>query len=165
MILNYDESADNLLKWYQQLVAESLGKKGHGVFPIISTMPKDNHSLMQLYLEGQKNNFYTFFYSQEKLDAKINSKLIPEDFKFIRKKKLSNILSSQIIATQNVFKKKKIPFRSFLIKTKSEEALGELFSFFIIETILIAKALKINPYDQPAVELIKKETKKILLRS
>jgi len=62
-------------------------------------------------------------------------------------------------------KKKNIPFRSFLIKTKSEEALGELFSFFIIETILIAKALKINPYDQPAVELIKKETKKILLRS
>ena len=165
VILNYDESADNLLKWYQQLVAESLGKKGHGVFPIISTMPKDNHSLMQLYLEGQKNNFYTFFYSQEKLDAKINSRLIPEDVKFLRNKKLSNILSSQIIATQNVFKKKNIPFRSFLIKTKSEEALGELFSFFIIETILIAKALRINPYDQPAVELIKKETKKILLRS
>ena len=165
VILNYDETADNFLKWYQQLVAESLGKKGNGVFPIISTMPKDNHSLMQLYLEGQKNNFYTFFYSQEKLDAKINSKIIPEDVKFLKKKKLSNILFSQIIATQNVFKKKNIPFRSFFIKNKSEEALGELFSFFVIETILLAKALKINPYNQPAVELIKKETKKILIRS
>ena len=165
VILNYDETADNFLKWYQQLVAESLGKKGNGVFPIISTMPKDNHSLMQLYLEGQKNNFYTFFYSQEKLDSKINSKIISEDIKFLKKKKLSNILFSQIFATQNVFKKKNIPFRSFFIKNKSEEALGELFSFFVIETILLAKALKINPYNQPAVELIKKETKKILIRS
>ena len=58
VILNYDETADNFLKWYQQLVAESLGKKGNGIFPIISNMPKDNHSLMQLYLDGQKNNFY-----------------------------------------------------------------------------------------------------------
>ena len=55
--------------------------------------------------------------------------------------------------------------RSFQILKRSEETLGGLFSFFIIETILIAKALKINPYDQPAVELIKKETKKILLNT
>ena len=56
-------------------------------------------------------------------------------------------------------------FRSFMLKKRSEETLGELFSFFVIETILIAKALKIDPYNQPAVELIKKETKKILIRS
>ena len=165
VILNYDESSDNFLKWYQQLVAESLGKNGKGVLPIISSMPKDNHSLMQLYLDGQKSNFYTFFYTQEKFSQKINSQNIPHDIKFLKKKSLGNILSSQIIATQNVFKKKNIPFRSFIIKNRSEETLGELFSFFIIETILIAKALKINPYDQPAVELIKKETKKILLKT
>ena len=52
-----------------------------------------------------------------------------------------------------------------MVKTKSEETLGELFSFFIVETILVARALNINPFDQPAVELIKKETKNILLRS
>ena len=165
VILNYDESSDNFLKWYQQLVAESLGKKGNGVLPIISSMPKDNHSLMQLYLDGQKSNFYTFFYTQEKFSQKINSSIIPEDIGFLKKKSLGNILSSQILATQKVFKKKNIPFRTFMIKNRSEETLGGLFSFFIIETILIAKALKINPYDQPAVELIKKETKKILLNT
>ena len=165
VILNYDESSDNFLKWYQQLVAESLGKKGNGVLPIISSMPKDNHSLMQLYLDGQKSNFYTFFYTQEKFSQKINSSIIPEDVGFLKKKSLGNILSSQILATQKVFKKKNIPFRTFMIKNRSEETLGGLFSFFIIETILIAKALKINPYDQPAVELIKKETKKILLNT
>jgi len=165
VVLNYDETADNFLKWYQQLVAESLGKKGQGVFPIISTMPKDNHSLMQLYLDGPKNNFFTFFSTLEKLSSKMNSKRISNEINFLKKKNLNDVLSSQISATQKVFKKKNLPFRSFMIKTRSEEALGELFSFFIIETILIAKALNINPFNQPAVELIKKETKNILLRT
>ena len=62
VILNYDSKSDYLFQWYQQLVAESLGKKGKGFLPIISTMPKDNHSAMQLYLDGLKNNFFTFFY-------------------------------------------------------------------------------------------------------
>ena len=66
-------------------------------------------------------------------------------------------------ATEIVFKKKNIPFRSFEIKKRDEKTLGELFCFFILETLLIGKALKINPFDQPAVELIKKETKKILV--
>ena len=79
-------------------------------------------------------------------------------------KSLNDVLISQILATKNVFKKKNIPFRSFLLKTRKEETLGELFTFFIIETNLIAKALKVNPFDQPAVELIKKETKRNLLK-
>ena len=162
VILNYDETANNFLQWYQQLVAESLGKKGKGIFPIISTMPKDNHSLMQLYLDGQKDNFYTFFNTTDKFSPKIKSKIIPVSQKFLKNKNLDSIKNSQILATQKVFKKKNIPFRSFSIKNRSEETLGELFSFFIFETILLAKALKINPYDQPSVELIKTETKKIL---
>ena len=65
VILNYDESSDNFLKWYQQLVAESLGKKKSGILPIVSNMPKDNHSVMQLYLDGIQNNFFTFFFVKE----------------------------------------------------------------------------------------------------
>ena len=162
VILNYDETADNFLKWYQQLVAESTGKKGNGIFPIISTMPKDNHSLMQLYLDGKDSNFYTFFQTKENFSPKINKATILPSQRFLSGKSLDDIVSSQILATKKVFLKKKIPFRSFYLKTRSEETLGELFAFFIIETILLAKALKINPYDQPAVELIKLETKKIL---
>ena len=165
VILNYDETTENFLKWYQQLVAESLGKKGNGIFPIISNMPKDNHSLMQLYLDGQKNNFYTFFYTKDQNYQKLNQDIIPGSLKFLKKKNLGNILHSKILATKKVFQKKKIPFRSFYLKFKNEEVLGELFTYFILETILLAKALKINPYDQPAVELIKIETKKILKSS
>ena len=71
-------------------------------------------------------------------------------------------MAAQKIATENVFKKKNIPFRSFEILNRSEKSLGELFCFFILEIILLGKSLKVNPYDQPSVELIKKETKIIL---
>ncbi len=163
VILNYDHKSENLFSWYQQLIAESLGKKSKGIIPLVSTMPKDNHSLMQLYLDGPKNSFYTFFSVLEKNSSKINSKYLLKSHYYLRNKKLSKIIKSQMKATQNVFKRKKIPFRSFEILERNEESLGEIFCFFILETILLGRSLKVNPFDQPSVELIKKETKKILL--
>ena len=126
-------------------------------------MPKDNHSVMQLYLDGFQNNFYTFFHVNEKNSNNINNNKILSSQKFLKNKNLSNIIFSQKKATENVFKKKKIPFRSFEIYKRNEKTLGELFCFFMLETILIGKCLKIDPFDQPAVELIKKETKKLLI--
>jgi len=160
IILNYDENSSDLFYWYQQLVAESLGKKGKGILPIISNLPKDNHSLMQLYLAGPKNNFFTFFFVNEKTNFKINNKTLLKSHSYLKNKTIDEIKKSQFNATQQVFKKEKLPFRSFLISKRNEETLGELFTFFILETILLGRALKINPFDQPAVELIKIETKK-----
>ena len=163
IIINYDEKSENLFKWYQQLLAESLGKKKKGILPIVSNMPKDNHSVMQLYLDGFQNNFFTFFYVNENKSQKIiNNKILPQQ-KNLKNKKISDIIFAQKTATERVFDKKKIPFRSFEIKKRDEKTLGELFCFFILETILLGKALNVNPFDQPAVELIKKETKKILI--
>ena len=82
---------------------------------------------------------------------------------YLRKKSINDIILSQKIATERVFKKKNIPFRSFEVFKRDEKTLGELFTFFILETILLGKSLNLNPYDQPAVELIKKETRKILI--
>jgi len=163
IIINYDAKSKNLFSWYQQLIAESLGKKSKGLLPIISSMPKDNHSVMQLYLDGFKNNFFTFFYVKEKNSLKIDNKKILPAQKFLKNKDIDKIIFAQKKATENVFKHKNIPFRSFEIDNRDEKTLGELFCFFILETILIGKILKLNPYDQPAVELIKKETKKILI--
>ena len=163
VIINYDQQSVNLFNWYQQLLAESLGKNKIGLLPIISLMPKDNHSVMQLYLDGFKNNFFTFFYVKENNSSKLLNSEILEEYKFLKNKNVSEIIYAQKKATENVFIRKKIPFRSFEIKKRNEKALGELFCFFILETILLGKALKINPFDQPAVELIKKETKKILI--
>ena len=61
IILNYDQNSSDLFCWYQQLVAESLGKKSKGILPLISKMPQDNHSLMQFYLDGKKIIFILFF--------------------------------------------------------------------------------------------------------
>ena len=163
VILNYDESSDSLLKWYQQLIAESLGKNKVGLLPIISNMPKDNHSVMQLYLDGFQNNFFTFFYVKEKNSDTIKNNTILPSHNYLKNKNIMNFIYAQKKATEKVFIKKKLPFRSFEIKERNEKTLGELFTFFILETILIGKCLKINPFDQPAVELIKKETNNRLI--
>ena len=163
IIINYDQKSNNLFNWYQQLIAESLGKNKNGLLPIISNMPKDNHSVMQLYLDGFKNNFFTFFYVKEKKSLKVNNKEILPMQNYLKNNDLDKIIFAQKKATENIFKKKNIPFRSFEINKRDEKTLGELFCFFMLETILIGRALKINPFDQPAVELIKKETKKILI--
>ena len=125
-------------------------------------MPKDNHSMLQLYLSGFKSNFYTFFIVEEKNSAKLNPNLLTNNLNFLKQKNIFQILDSQRIATQNIFRLKKIPFRSFYIKQRNEKTLGELFCFFTLEVILLSHLLKVNPLDQPEVELIKKETFKIL---
>ena len=163
IIINYDEKSENLFYWYQQLIAESLGKKKKGLLPIVSNMPKDNHSLMQLYLDGFKNNFFTFFYVNENKSDKINNKNILPQLEYLKNKYSKNIIYAQKNASENIFKKKGIPFRSFEIKKRDEKTLGELFCFFILETILLGKSLNLNPFDQPSVELIKKETKNFLI--
>ena len=120
IILNYDESSDSLFKWYQQLIAESLGKKGKGIMPIISTMPKDNHSVMQLYLDGPKNNFFTFFHVKEEKSGKINNSKILPSFSHLRNKNLEKIILSQKLATEKVFLNRNMPFRSFEIIKRNE---------------------------------------------
>ena len=161
IILNYDEQSQNLFKWYQQLIAESLGKKSKGILPIVSSMPKDNHSLMQLYLDGPKKSFYTFFNVLDNKVIKTNNNILASH-EYLRNQSIEKIKQSQMLATEKVFTLKKIPFRSFRILKRDEKSLGELFCFFMLETILLGRALNVNPFDQPSVELIKKETKKIL---
>ena len=161
IILNYDQKSNYLFQWYQQLVAESLGKKGKGILPIISNMPKDNHSVMQLYLDGFKNNFFTFFYCDQKQSDKLDKNKLLSSYKYLGSAKINEIMLKQKNATENVFRVRNIPFRSFTLKKRDEKTLGEIFCYFILETILLGRALKINPFDQPSVELIKKETKKL----
>ena len=162
VILNYDEKSENLFKWYQQLIAESLGKKSKGILPIISSMPKDNHSLMQLYLDGPKKIFYTFFNVLDNRIIQLNNRSIISSHKYLKNQSIEKIKQSQMLATEKVFRFKKLPFRSFRILKRDEKSLGELFCFFILETMLLGRALNVDPFDQPSVELIKTETQKIL---
>ena len=125
-------------------------------------MPKDNHSLLQLYLDGPKNNFFTFFSTKEKNPFKFNKSFLISELNQLKSKNIDEVLYAQKKATQNVFKNKRLPFRSFEIINRNEATLGELFAFFILETLMLSSLLKVNPIDQPSVELIKIETKRIL---
>ena len=145
VILNYDSELEDLCLWYQQLSAESLGKNGKGITPIISACPRDHHSLLQLYIDGPKDKFFTFFSSKSK-----------------EKSKLQSTIDAQCESVKKIFKNKKIPYRHFVFKKNDENELGSVFLFFILETLLLAQLMKVNPYDQPAVQQIKEETKRIL---
>ena len=107
IILNYDHKSNNFFEWYRQLVAESLGKKGKGILPIISNMPIDNHSVMQFYLDGIKNNFFTFFSCNEKISNKINKKKLLLSHKYLGSYNTNQIILNQKKATEIVFNKKK----------------------------------------------------------
>ena len=162
VLLNFDESSNSILEWYQQLLSESLGKKGKGFSPIISNLPKDNHSLMQLYLDGNKNNFYTIFDVIDYKTPKIKNKNLLPGYSFLKNKSIKSVMMAQKEAVKRVFKKQGLKFRNFEIFHKDEESLGIIFTYFMLETILLGKLMKLNPFDQPAVESIKIETKRIL---
>ena len=162
IFLNYVPELEKFLFWCQQLIAESLGKKSKGFLPVISNVPKDHHSLLQLYLDGPKDKLFCIFShdknSKEKIES--NDNLIKSHF--LNKKKLYEIKNAQIKALSRTLKEKNIPFRKFKIKKNTESVLGELFAYFMLETIIVGELANINPYDQPAVERVKILTKKML---
>lgn len=162
IFLNYSPELEKFLFWCQQLIAESLGKKNMGFLPMISNVPKDHHSLLQLYLDGPKDKIFNIFSLEKGLKEKINIKNLINNSNFLNKRKLSSVKDAQKKALIKIFTKKNNLFREFRVKSNSEQVLGKLFSYFIIETVIIGRISKINPFDQPAVEQVKVYTKKLL---
>ncbi len=146
IFLNYIPELEKFLFWCQQLIAESLGKKGKGFLPVVSNVPKDHHSLLQLYLDGPRDKLFYIFSLKNKN----------------KKNNLNLVKDAQIRSLKKILIEKNIPFREFTLNKISEETIGQLFSYFILETVIVGKLTKINPFDQPAVEQIKNLTKKFL---
>ncbi len=161
VVMPYIDILKNFTDWYRQLWAESLGKSGFGSTPINSMGTVDQHSQLQLYLEGPKDKFFTFV----TLENHENDFLV-KDLKscptLFGGKKLSDIVKVEQETTIEVLNKKKLPIRIFEIEKLDEEVLGGLMMQCFLETILISYTKKINPFDQPAVELRKDLAKKIL---
>ena len=163
VIFSYNSDLNELGYWYQQRVAESLGKKGKGINPIISFGPKDHHSLLQLFLDGPQDKFFTFFNSSNKNNqTKMYRKIAFNNMSYLKNKNIETIINAQCNSVKNIFKKKKIPFRQITFTQKRENELGEIFTFFVLETVLLSRLMEIDPFDQPAVEQVKIETKRLL---
>ena len=164
IIFNYSPQLNSFAYWCQQLFAESLGKKGMGMLPVISPAPQDHHSLLQLYLDGPKNKIFYILSSKSLYNLKIKKNYFKKNHNFLSNLNLEKIVDSQRKAFIKVLKEKKIPFREFHVSNFSENILGELFSYFMLETALIGSAMKVNPFTQDAVEQVKIITKKTLLK-
>ena len=162
IFLNYSPKLNKFLYWCQQLIAESLGKRGKGFLPVVSNVPKDHHSLLQLYLDGPRDKIFHIFSVNENSIAKINAKKYFSHVEFLNNKDLRKIKNAQKNALIKSLKINQIPFREFIIKNDDEESLGELFAYFILETTILGKLMKIDPFNQPAVEQVKYFTKKFL---
>ena len=158
--LIYSNDLLNYGYWHQQLLAESIGKNGKDFTPIISECPKDHHSIMQLFLDGKRNKFFTFFKTTNK---KIDKSIKDHFNQKFKNNSLNNIINAQFNATISVFKKNFIPFRVILIdQKKPTQNIISLLVYSMMETVILCKALDLNPFNQPAVEAIKKETYSIL---
>ena len=139
-----------------------MGKTNKGFLPVVSNAPKDHHSLLQLYLDGPKDKIFNIFSAKKNPREEIKINNNTKIASFLNKKKISKVKNAQNKALVKSFERKNIPFREFKIKKLNEETLGELFSFFMVETVIVGKLLGINPFNQPAVEQVKVLTKKSL---
>ena len=163
ILFNYVPELNDFLLWLQQLLAESLGKKKKGFMPVVSNAPKDHHSLLQLYLDGPKDKIFYVFSSKSKKNLKLNCNVFGKEVSYLNKKSYQDVKVSQKNAFIEILKKNRTPFREVVIKKFDEDTLGKLFLLFIFETIALGKMMKINPFDQPAVEKVKVLTKKFLI--
>ena len=159
--LLYEHSLKNFSYWFHQLFAESLGKNENALTPMTSICPKDHHSMMQLYIDGPKDKFFNIYEPSSESHFENFAK-----FKLgkIENKTPGNLLQSQFLGLVQTFREKKIPFKTIRVnhsKSYRLENILQLFSYNIIETIILGYAQNINPYDQPAVEQIKLNTFKV----
>ncbi len=155
--IGYLQSFSVYLEWYSQIIAESIGKNGGGITPIRGLGPNDQHSMMQLYLDGKKDKLYSLFY--------VNN--LPKDFRtsdinelgYISNKALSDINTANFEATKLALIKNGLPVRTIILEDLSAKSIGQLTAHSMLEIITLCNMFKINPFDQPGVELIKKESR------
>ena len=150
--------------WYNQLLAESIGKNGLGITPLKALGSVDQHSVLQLFLDGPNDKFFTFLTgnNQNKGNEIIVPDYLENDLKYLSNNKLGDVIYANQEATIKTIKNKNHPIRRFNFDNLNEAGFGEIMMHFMLETIFYAKILKINPFDQPAVEEGKIFAKEIL---
>ena len=164
VLMTYSDGLNYFGKWYLQLWAESIGKQNRGVTALHATGTTDQHSQLQLYLDGPKDKFFTIIKSNYKNKGLlIDSQLMKdESIDYLVNKKMGDLMHAEQDATIDTFKLNGFKFREIFIETINEENMGMLMANSIIETIAACIYFDVDPFDQPAVEQGKVLTKKYL---
>ena len=164
VLMTYSDSLYFFGKWYLQLWAESIGKKNKGITAIHSVGTTDQHSQLQLYLDGPKDKYFTFITTDHSNKGmKINNEIFKNtSINYFQDKTMGDLMQAEQLATIETFKLNNFSFREIYLPKIDEKNLGKLISFSIIETIASCIYLDVDPFDQPAVEQGKKLTKTYL---
>jgi glucose-6-phosphate isomerase len=164
VMLPYCDRLSRFAAWYVQLWGESLGKKGEGTTPVAALGPVDQHSQLQLYLDGAPQHLITVI---REACAGRGPRVTPDLAKIARSDYLSGRTAGDLVAAQQkaipaALIAAKRPVRTIDIETLDERALGALMMHFMLETILAGHLLDVDPFDQPAVESGKIITRRYL---
>ena len=164
VIMTYSDSLYYFGKWYLQLWAESIGKNNKGITAIHSIGTTDQHSQLQLYLQGPRDKFFTFVTTDHKNKGlTINNDIFKDqNFKYFKDKKMGDLMQAEQMATLETFNINNFKFREINLNLINEKNIGSLMTGCIIETIASCVYFEVDPFNQPAVEQGKKLTKKYL---
>ena len=164
VLMAYSDRLALMTKWYVQLWAESLGKDGKGTTPIGALGPVDQHSQLQLYIAGPRDKLFTVVTGAPaglgpRMTAGLSTLGGEPDF---AGKTIGDLVAAQGRATAETLAKNGCPVRTIHLPQVDERHVGELLMHFMLETIIAAHLLGVDPFDQPAVEEGKVLAKKYL---
>jgi glucose-6-phosphate isomerase len=164
IIMTYSDALFYFGKWYLQLWSESLGKQKKGITPIHSVGTTDQHSQLQLYLDGPNDKFFTFIttnHSNKGLSIHKNT-MLENNIEYLSDKTMGDLMQAEQQATIDTFISNKFLLREIRIQKIDEFSIGQLMAFSIMETVATCLYFEVNPFNQPAVEQGKILTKKYL---
>ncbi len=152
VVMPYVDKLKFLTEWYRQIWAESLGKNGYGVTPINAMGTVDQHSQLQLYIDGPKNKFYTFILREKSEKSLKITKSYNDGFNYLLGMSLDDISEIEFDTTIEILEKRGLPVRVITFKDINERSLSQLLMQYMLETIIVGRLNNINPFGQPGVE-------------
>ncbi len=165
VLMVYADRLERFAWWYRQLWAESLGKEGGGTTPVAALGPLDQHSQLQLYLDGPADKVFTLITpalwgSGPRIDGTLAAaaEAAPE----LVGRTIGDLVAAQQRATVETLAAAGRPTRVIRVERVDERTLGALFMHFMLETILAAGLMGVEPFDQPAVEAGKQLARRYL---
>jgi glucose-6-phosphate isomerase len=154
VLMAYTDRLERFTRWYVQLWAESLGKDGKGTTPVGALGPVDQHSQLQLFIAGPRDKLFTVITTGAagrgpQMDKALSALAGEPGF---AGKSIGDLIAAQGRATAETLAKNGCPVRTIAVDRLDEACLGELLMQFMLETIIAAHLLGVDPFDQPAVE-------------
>lgn len=157
VLMPYDDRLSAFAQWYRQLWAESLGKDGRGMTPVAARGPRDQHSQLQLWLDGPADKVFSLILCESaepgpRIDLEAIGEAALDDVAYLGGKTIGDVSAAMGRATADTLARRGRPVRVFALGTLDARTLGALFMHFMLETILAGRLMGVDPFGQPAVE-------------